>query len=80
MELMRSGARIAEIRLHPINTESAADWFSAYFEKKIIVRYAPEGVPDAFARRWRSTASQPSGRINFLAKTNPTVCGSASAR
>jgi uncharacterized protein YcbX len=30
----------------PGDTASAADWFSAYFEQKIIVRHAPEGVPD----------------------------------
>jgi len=30
----------------PDDTERAADWFSAYFEQQIIVRYAREGFPD----------------------------------
>jgi uncharacterized protein YcbX len=30
----------------PGDTESAAEWFSVYFEQKIIVRYSPEGFPD----------------------------------
>ncbi|HYL62273.1 MAG TPA: MOSC N-terminal beta barrel domain-containing protein [Candidatus Methylomirabilis sp.] len=30
----------------PEDTERAADWFSAYFEQQIIVRYAREGFPD----------------------------------
>jgi uncharacterized protein len=30
----------------PGDTERAADWFSAYFEQQIIVRYAREGFPD----------------------------------
>jgi uncharacterized protein len=30
----------------PADTERAADWFSAYFEQQIIVRYAREGFPD----------------------------------
>ena len=30
----------------PGDTESAADWFSMYFEQAIQVRYTPEGFPD----------------------------------
>jgi uncharacterized protein YcbX len=30
----------------PGDTERAAEWFSAYFEQQIIVRYAREGFPD----------------------------------
>lgn len=30
----------------PGDTESAAEWFSVYFEQQIIVRYAREGFPD----------------------------------
>jgi uncharacterized protein YcbX len=30
----------------PRDTEQAAEWFSAYFEQQIIVRYAREGFPD----------------------------------
>jgi uncharacterized protein len=30
----------------PQEAESAAEWFSVYFEQQIIVRYAPEGFPD----------------------------------
>jgi uncharacterized protein YcbX len=30
----------------PGDTERAADWFSAYFEQQIVVRYAREGFPD----------------------------------
>ena len=30
----------------PNDTESAAEWFSVYFEQQILVRYAPEGFPD----------------------------------
>lgn len=30
----------------PDDTERAAEWFSAYFEQQIIVRYAREGFPD----------------------------------
>jgi uncharacterized protein YcbX len=30
----------------PSDTESAAEWFSVYFEQQIIVRYAREGFPD----------------------------------
>ena len=30
----------------PEDTERAAEWFSAYFEQQIIVRYAREGFPD----------------------------------
>jgi uncharacterized protein YcbX len=30
----------------PANTESAAEWFSVYFEQQILVRYAREGFPD----------------------------------
>ena len=31
----------------PSDTESAAEWFSVYFEQQIIVRHAREGFPDA---------------------------------
>ncbi|HXM96644.1 MAG TPA: MOSC N-terminal beta barrel domain-containing protein [Candidatus Dormibacteraeota bacterium] len=30
----------------PQDTERAAQWFSAYFEQQVIVRYALEGLPD----------------------------------
>src|SRR5215831_3747471 len=30
----------------PSDTEAAAEWFSAYFEQTIIVRYSAEGFPD----------------------------------
>jgi MOSC domain-containing protein len=30
----------------PQDTAPAADWFSAYFERPILVRYSPEGFPD----------------------------------
>jgi uncharacterized protein len=30
----------------PEDTERAAEWFSAYFEQQIVVRYAREGFPD----------------------------------
>ncbi len=30
----------------PGDTERAAEWFSAYFEQQVIVRYAREGFPD----------------------------------
>ena len=30
----------------PGDTERAAEWFSAYFEQQIVVRYAREGFPD----------------------------------
>jgi uncharacterized protein len=30
----------------PEDTAGAEDWFSKYFEQKIIVRYGPEGFPD----------------------------------
>jgi uncharacterized protein YcbX len=30
----------------PSDTESAAEWFSVYFDQQIIVRYAREGFPD----------------------------------
>ena len=30
----------------PAGTESAAEWFSVYFEQQILVRYAREGFPD----------------------------------
>jgi uncharacterized protein YcbX len=30
----------------PADTESAAEWFSVYFEQQILVRYAREGFPD----------------------------------
>jgi uncharacterized protein YcbX len=30
----------------PQDAESAAEWFSVYFEQQIIVRYAAEGFPD----------------------------------
>jgi len=30
----------------PEDTASAAEWFSAYFERPILVRYSPEGFPD----------------------------------
>lgn len=30
----------------PGDTESAAEWFSVYFEQKIIVRHSAEGFPD----------------------------------
>jgi uncharacterized protein YcbX len=30
----------------PVDAESAAEWFSIYFEQQILVRYSPEGFPD----------------------------------
>jgi uncharacterized protein YcbX len=30
----------------PADTESAAEWFSVYFEQQLLVRYAREGFPD----------------------------------
>jgi len=30
----------------PADFESAAEWFSGYFERRVVVRYAAEGVPD----------------------------------
>jgi uncharacterized protein YcbX len=30
----------------PDDTESAAEWFSVYFEQQILVRYSAEGFPD----------------------------------
>ena len=30
----------------PADTERAAQWFSAYFEQQIVVRYAADGFPD----------------------------------
>jgi uncharacterized protein YcbX len=30
----------------PGDTESAAEWFSVYFEQQIVIRYAREGFPD----------------------------------
>src|SRR5436853_447268 len=45
--------RLANIRLHPIksfvfpgDTAAASQWFSAFFEQPITVRYSPEGFPD----------------------------------
>jgi uncharacterized protein YcbX len=44
----------------PGAAEDAAEWFSVYFEQQIIVRYAPEGLPDdtiAYGPTIVSTAS-----------------------
>jgi uncharacterized protein YcbX len=44
----------------PGNTEDAAEWFSVFFEQRIIVRHSPEGFPDdtiAYGPTIVSTAS-----------------------
>jgi uncharacterized protein YcbX len=44
----------------PGGTEDAAEWFSVYFEQQILVRHAPEGLPDdsiAYGPTIISTAS-----------------------
>ncbi len=41
----RRGIRTTTIPF-PADTESAAEWFSVYFEQQIIVRHSAEGFPD----------------------------------
>ena len=41
----RSGIPARELGF-PGDTASASEWFSAYFGRQIVVRYAPEGFPD----------------------------------